>query len=193
MGGCQYHEYNLQELQTHFYKSIVNQIILDLIHQVLQFLSLQQFQGSEYSEESENPQQTSTATTATFSIDKRIKRNSGNQINKKVTFEIQIGNNQSIIDQLALNIDCNAETLYQNEAEESSDYPRVQIQLGTGLNLSETETEGYEEEVNEYDEDCDEVQEEGEYGVGRVHLDQELQRLEKHYQLLQERFFVLFL
>jgi hypothetical protein len=49
------------------------------------------------------------------------------------------------------------------------------------LNLSETETEGYEEEVNEYDEDCDEVQEEGEYGVGRVHLDQELQRLEKHY------------
>jgi len=49
------------------------------------------------------------------------------------------------------------------------------------LNLRETETEGYEEEVNEYDEDCNEVQEEGEHGVGRVHLEQDFQWLEKHY------------
>jgi hypothetical protein len=74
-------------------------------------LTLQQFKSPQNSKEPENPQQTSTAATATVIINERVKRNSGNQIYEKVTFEILFGNNHSIIDQLALNVNCNAKTL----------------------------------------------------------------------------------
>jgi hypothetical protein len=88
-------------------------------------LTLQQFKSPQNSKKPENPQQTSTA--ATVTINERVKRNSGNQIYEKVSFEILFGNNNSIVDQLALNVNCNAKTLYQNKTKESCDSPRVHI------------------------------------------------------------------